>query len=102
MNHILCKLLLCFLGFLLLISKFNRLRDATLEVYNFIIDEVLVDFHFLFKVAHFSLINELQDSGTSILNGVYTFLLQVEDLLSDLCLEVSVTFIIYFLALSMQ
>ena len=44
---------------LLQVGSLNGLLDPLLEVYDFIIHEVLIDFHFLFKVAHLTLVYEL-------------------------------------------
>ena len=51
-------------AFLLLVSllqvrSLNGLLDPLLEVYDFVIDEVLIDLHFLFEVAHLSLVYQL-------------------------------------------
>jgi hypothetical protein len=39
----------------------DRLLDPVLKVGNLVVDKVLIYFHFFLKVAHFTLVNELEN-----------------------------------------
>ena len=47
------------LGVKLGVGGVNGLLDSLLEVYDFVVDEILIDLHFFLKIAHFTLIDEL-------------------------------------------
>ena len=74
-------------GLLSLPCAIYGLLDSMLKVGYFVIYEVLINFHLLFKVSHFTLVDKLQNSRACILDCLYALFLEVEDFESYLRLE---------------
>ena len=95
-------LLLPIFNMILSFSLVNGLLDSLLEIYNFIINEVLVNFHFFFEIFHLAFVDQLKDSRASIFNCLYALFLELKDLSPDLSLKASMALVMYSLSLEVQ
>jgi hypothetical protein len=80
----------------------DRLLDPMLKVGNLVVDKVLIYFHFFLKVAHFTLVNELENPWACIFDSLNTLFLQVEHFEPDLSLEWAIWSVMNLLPLEMQ
>jgi hypothetical protein len=86
----------------LLLGCLDGLLDSELEILNFVVDEVLIDFHFLFEIAHLALVDQGENAGTGVFNGLHTPLLQIKHFLSNQSLEVAIRYVLDLLSLHME
>lgn len=84
------------------LGALNRLLDTLQEIDDFVIHKILIYFHLLLKVSHLALVHQLKYPRAGVFNGLHIGLLQVEDLLADLGLELSVRLIVNTLTLQMK
>ena len=78
------------------------LLDSLLEIQDFVINKVLVNFHFLLEILHLTFVDQLEDAGARVFNSLDALFFKLKDFAPDLCLEASMALVMDGLSLQVE